>query len=154
MTCICLKAMRSSSQPRAHDFCRQLTANNTHTHLLVLTSQNRVDPFAKAPRQLGSLTKKKKKSFTVYRFPVCIGISSTPCQTCRNSPSIPPEQQKKEEVKNPSPPSVIFTSSSWKQHGTTILFRRTLPSIRRRSIEDRHSATGKKKKKKRNPIAV
>lgn len=91
--------MRSSSQPRAHDFCRQLTANNTHTHTspTVLTSQNRVDPFAKAPRQLGSLTKKKKKSFTVYRFPVHIGISSTPCQTCRTSPSIPPEQQKRKK---------------------------------------------------------
>lgn len=151
--------MRSSSQPRAHDFCRQLTANNTHTHTHLLPyslPKTESIPLQKLHVSWGALPKKKKK---VLQFTVSLYIlgSHQPLARLVEPPPVShrnnKKEKKKEEVKNPSPPSVIFTSSSWKQHGTTILFRRTLPSIRRRSIEDRRSLLPKKKGK-RNPIAV
>ena len=77
MTCICFKAIQRNSQPtnqpKAPDFGRQLTANNTHLVSLSL-SLKRVDPLCKSSTEtsVGERLSLFSKKFYSLPFPVCM----------------------------------------------------------------------------------
>jgi hypothetical protein len=101
--------MRSSSQPRTHDFCRQLTANNTHTHIFYRTH------FPKPSRSLlqklhvswRALQKKKKVlQFTVSLYILgshkpLARLVETPPVSHRNNKE---KKKKRRKSKIPHPP--------------------------------------------------